>query len=127
MCKELGITYVAYSPLGRGFLTGAIKSRADLAADDWRLTLPRFTEEAIQENLRFVEVLDEMARDKGVTKAQLALAWVLKQNEGLAAIPGTRRIERLQENLGAYDVDLSADELEAIDAAMPAETVGTRY
>jgi aryl-alcohol dehydrogenase-like predicted oxidoreductase len=77
VCQELGITFVAYSPLGRGFLTGAIQSRADLEKSDWRLTLPRFTEEAIKENLKFVALVEQMARDKKVSKAQIALAWVL--------------------------------------------------
>lgn len=126
-CKELGITFVAYSPLGRGFLTGAIKSRADLAPDDWRLTQPRFTEEAIQQNLKFVEVLDQMAARKGVTKAQIALAWILGQNDEITSIPGTRKIHRLEENLSAFNVDLTAADLEEIEANMPTETVGERY
>lgn len=127
VCQELGITFVAYSPLGRGFLTGAIKSRADLEEHDWRLTQPRFTEEAIQENLKFVEVLDEIARAKGVTKAQLAIAWILSRNDEITTIPGTRKVHRLEENLGAYEVELTPAELSTIEANMPATVVGERY
>ena len=127
VCKELGITFVSYSPLGRGFLTGAIKSRADIEAGDFRLSNPRFTDEAIKENLRFVEVIDQLAKDKGVTKAQIALAWILSQNDEITAIPGTRKIQRLEENLGAYQVELSPKDFEVIEASMPKMTVGNRY
>jgi aryl-alcohol dehydrogenase-like predicted oxidoreductase len=127
VCQELGITFVAYSPLGRGFLTGAIKSRADLEASDWRLTLPRFTEAAINENLKFVEVVEQIAQDKKVSKAQVALAWVLSQNDDLVTIPGTRKVQRLEENLGAFKVELTNTDLATIQNSMPSATVGSRY
>jgi aryl-alcohol dehydrogenase-like predicted oxidoreductase len=127
VCRELGITFVAYSPLGRGFLTGAIKSRADLEPGDFRLHNPRFTEEAIAQNIRFVEVIDEMAREKGVTKAQIALAWILSRNDEIVTIPGTRKVHRLEENLGALQLELTAADLATIAASLPPETVGNRY
>jgi aryl-alcohol dehydrogenase-like predicted oxidoreductase len=127
VCKELGITFVSYSPLGRGFLTGAIKSRADFEAGDFRLNNPRFTDEAIQANIKFVEVIDQIANDKGVTKAQVALAWILSQNDEITAIPGTRKIHRLEENLGAFQVELTKIDLEVIQQSMPLETIGNRY
>jgi aryl-alcohol dehydrogenase-like predicted oxidoreductase len=127
VCQELGISFVAYSPLGRGFLTGAIKSRADLEASDWRLTLPRFTDEAIKENLKFVQVVEQMAQDKKVSKAQIALAWVLSQNDEIVVIPGTRKTHRLEENLGAFNVELIDADLAVIKNSLPSETMGSRY
>jgi aryl-alcohol dehydrogenase-like predicted oxidoreductase len=127
VCKELGITFVSYSPLGRGFLTGAIKSRADFEEGDFRLNNPRFTDEAIIENLKFVEVIDQLAKDKGATKAQIALAWILSQNDEITAIPGTRKIHRLEENLGAYNVNLTQVDVDIIEASMPKTTIGNRY
>lgn len=127
VCQELGITFVAYSPLGRGFLTGAIKSRADLETSDWRLTLPRFKDEAIKENLKFVEVVEQVANDKNVSKAQIALAWVLSQNDKIVAIPGTRNIHRLEENLGSFKVELTNTDLTTIQDSLPSQTIGNRY
>jgi aryl-alcohol dehydrogenase-like predicted oxidoreductase len=127
VCKELGITFVSYSPLGRGFLTGAIKSRADLEEGDFRLINPRFTDEAIQKNLKFVEVIERIAQGKGVTKAQVALAWVLSQSDEMTTIPGTRNVHRLEENLGALNVELTEDDLSTIREHLPSETVGARY
>lgn len=126
-CRELGIAFVAYSPLGRGFLTGAIPDRNALAADDWRRQNPRFTDEALAENARFLELLRELAARKGATVAQVALAWVLAQGEDVFVIPGTRRVERLQENLGAWRVPLSAEELADVRRRLPGQTAGARY
>ncbi|HEU5073244.1 MAG TPA: aldo/keto reductase [Polyangiaceae bacterium] len=126
-CRELGIAFVAYSPLGRGFLTGAIPNRDALDANDWRRDNPRFSADALAENSRFVELIGEIARRKGATEAQVALAWVLAQGEDIFVIPGTRRIERLQENLGAWQVQFTADELAEIRRRLPQETAGARY
>ncbi len=127
ICNELGITFVAYSPLGRGFLTGAIKSRTDLEQGDFRLSNPRFTEGAIKENLKFVEVIDQIAQSKKVSKAQVALAWVLSQNDEIVSIPGTRKVHRLEENVGAFKVELTESDLAVIQNSLPAVTVGNRY
>jgi aryl-alcohol dehydrogenase-like predicted oxidoreductase len=124
--RELGIALVAYSPLGRGFLTGAYKSIDDFDADDYRRHSPRFQGENFQKNLDLVRAIEELARAKGVTPAQLALAWVLAQGEDIVPIPGTKRRERLEENVGGVDVELSAAELTEIADALPRAS-GDRY
>jgi aryl-alcohol dehydrogenase-like predicted oxidoreductase len=125
-CRELGIGFVAYSPLGRGFLTGAIRSIDDFDDDDFRRNQPRFQGENFQRNLDLVDRINELAADKQVTPAQLALAWVLAQGEDIIPIPGTRRIERLEENVGALDVALTDDDRREIAEALPPAT-GDRY
>jgi aryl-alcohol dehydrogenase-like predicted oxidoreductase len=125
-CRELGIGFVAYSPLGRGFLTGAIESIDDLDEDDYRRFSPRFQGENFQRNLDLVTKISELAADKAVTPAQLALAWVLSQGEDIVPIPGTKRRARLEENAAAVDVVLSDDELREIADALP-EAAGQRY
>lgn len=126
-CRALGIAFVAYSPLGRGFLTGAIPNREALDAKDWRRTNPRFSGDALAVNARFVELIREVAAQKGATEAQVALAWVLARGEDIFTIPGTRRIERLKENLGAWTVAFSADELAELRRRLPPQTAGARY
>jgi aryl-alcohol dehydrogenase-like predicted oxidoreductase len=125
-CRELGIGFVAYSPLGRGFLTGAIQSIDDLDEDDYRRFSPRFQGENFQRNLDLVTKISELAADKAVTPAQLALAWVLSQGEDIVPIPGTKRRARLEENAAAVDVVLSDEELREIADALP-EAAGQRY
>jgi aryl-alcohol dehydrogenase-like predicted oxidoreductase len=127
-CRELGITFVPYSPLGRGFLTGAIQKLEDLDASDWRRTNPRFGEKALQANLKLVETVKELAGKKGSTPAQLALAWVLAQGTDMVPIPGTKRVRYLEENMGALRVKLTASDLEEISARLaPIEVFGERY
>ena len=126
-CRELGIAFVAYSPLGRGFLTGAIPNRDALDANDWRRHNPRFTDEALAENARFMELIRDIAAKKGATAAQVALAWVLAQGQDIFVIPGTRRIERLKENLGAWNVQFTTEELVELRRRLPQETAGSRY
>jgi len=127
-CRELGIGLVAYSPLGRGFLSGAIRSPDDLAEDDWRRMNPRFQGDAFEANLELVRRIEGLAEAKGCTPAQLALAWVLAQGDDVAAIPGTRRAERLDENAASVDVALDEAELAEIDAVIPRDLVtGSRY
>ncbi len=126
--RELGIGFVPYSPLGRGFLTGAIRSPADFDADDYRRQSPRFQGENFDRNLALVDAVTAMANAKGVSPGQLALAWVLAQGEDLVPIPGTKRLAYLDENLGALQVQLSADELARIDALFPPNAAaGPRY
>jgi aryl-alcohol dehydrogenase-like predicted oxidoreductase len=127
-CRELGIGLVAYSPLGRGFLSGAIKSLEDLAEDDWRRHMPRFQGENFARNLELVERIEQMAAGKSCTPAQLALAWVLAQGPDVVPIPGTRSRTRLEENSEAVDVALTDSDLAEIDAVIPRDmAVGTRY
>ncbi|ADJ42710.1 aldo/keto reductase [Amycolatopsis mediterranei S699] len=127
-CRELGIGIVPFSPLGRGFLTGAVKSVADLPEDDMRRGLPRFAEGNFERNMAIVEALRELASDKGVTAGQLALAWVQAQGEDVVPIPGTKRRKYLEENVAAASLELTADDLAAIAAAAPAEAIaGERY
>jgi aryl-alcohol dehydrogenase-like predicted oxidoreductase len=126
--RELGISFVSYSPLGRGFLTGQIKRFEDLAEDDWRRTNPRFQGENFARNLVLVERITEIAQDKNVTPAQLALAWILAQGEDIVTIPGTKRRTYLEQNLGALDVTLTGQDLARINDAFPMDAaVGTRY
>lgn len=127
-CKELGIGFLAYSPLGRGFLSGQIKRYEDLAEDDFRRTNPRFQGEAFGKNLALVSEVERLAKAKGHTASQLALAWVLAQAPFVVPIPGTKRRTYLEENAGALDVKLTANDLAAIEAAFPkGAAAGTRY
>jgi aryl-alcohol dehydrogenase-like predicted oxidoreductase len=126
--RELGIGFVAYSPLGRGFLSGRIQSPDDLEESDFRRRNPRFQGENFERNLELVESVREIAEEKGVTSAQLALAWVLAQGEDIVPIPGTKRRDRLEENVAALDVDLNKDDLDRIESAFPkGATAGARY
>ena len=126
--RELGIGYVAYSPLGRGFLTGQIRSPSDFAQDDYRRFHPRFTGENFEKNIALVHEVEAMARDKGCTTAQLALAWVLAQGEDIVPIPGTKHVRYLDENIGALDIKLSREDFERLDQILPPGAAsGDRY
>jgi aryl-alcohol dehydrogenase-like predicted oxidoreductase len=126
--RELGIGFVPYSPLGRGFLTGQIKSVDDLAEDDFRRNSPRFQGENFQKNLDLVREIEAMAREKGCAPSQLALAWVLAQGDDIVPIPGTKRRRYLEENAGALDLTLTPEDLERIDRIIPpGAAAGTRY
>ncbi len=127
-CRELGITIVPYSPLGRGFLTGAIRRFEDLAEDDFRRRAPRFQGANFAKNLELVDAVAAMAQDKGCTPAQLALAWVLAQGDDMVPIPGTRSIARLEENLGAAAITLDDADLSRLESISPKGVVaGDRY
>ncbi len=125
--QKLGIGFVAYSPLGRGFLSGGIRSQSDLEPGDWRLTNPRFSEEAMAKNSQLALLVDAVAKDIGATPAQVALAWLLSRDENLAAIPGTRKIERLQENWAAQKITLSTENLNRLQTLIEQGVVGDRY
>ncbi len=126
--RELGIGFVAYSPLGRGFLTGTIRSLDDLPEDDWRRTNPRFQEEALAENLKLADRVAELAAKIGASPAQVALAWVMAKGDDVVPIPGTKRVSRLEENAAAAELRLTAEQLAALDAAISPEAVrGSRY
>ncbi|CAA9509977.1 MAG: Oxidoreductase, aldo/keto reductase family [uncultured Solirubrobacteraceae bacterium] len=124
--RELGIALVPYSPLGRGFLSGEIRSLDDLEEGDYRRFSPRFTGDNFQKNLALVDAVSALADDKGVTACQLALAWVLAQGEHVVPIPGTKRVRHLEQNAAAADVELTAEDLERIGATLP-EPAGARY
>jgi aryl-alcohol dehydrogenase-like predicted oxidoreductase len=126
--RELGIGFVPYSPLGRGFLTGQIRSLDDFEPGDWRRTNPRFTGDNFQKNLQLVGEIERLAQEKHCTPAQLALAWVLAQGDDIVPIPGTKRRKYLEDNVGAVDVRLTADELTRIDRIVPrGAAAGERY
>jgi aryl-alcohol dehydrogenase-like predicted oxidoreductase len=124
-CRELGIAFVPYSPLGRGFLTGRFKSPEDLSTDVWRHTHPRFQGENFAENLHLVGQVEAIADRKGITPAQVALAWVLAQGEDVIPIPGTKRVEYLEQNAAAAEVQLTRQDLEELGHLTPAS--GDRY
>jgi aryl-alcohol dehydrogenase-like predicted oxidoreductase len=125
-CRELGIGFVPYSPLGRGFLAGRFTSPEELDENDFRRRGPRFVGENLQANLKLAGKVKEIAAEKGVTPAQLAIAWVLAQGDDLVPIPGTKRRTYLEQNAGAVEVDLTDDDLARIDAELP-EPAGARY
>ncbi len=127
-CRELGIGFVAYSPLGRGFLTGAIQNPEQLASNDWRRSNPRFQAENFDQNQRLVHAITDLAEERGCTPAQLALAWLLHQGKDIVPIPGTRKISRLDENAAAAHLELTDEDLQRIDQVLSTNAVaGTRY
>jgi aryl-alcohol dehydrogenase-like predicted oxidoreductase len=127
-CDELGIGFVPYSPLGKGFLTGAMGKGIRLAANDFRSSVPRFSPEAMEKNQAFVDLLKRVASAKGATPAQIALAWLLAQRPYIVPIPGTTKLHRLEENLGAAQVELTRDDLREIaEAASQLQAEGERY
>jgi aryl-alcohol dehydrogenase-like predicted oxidoreductase len=127
-CRELGISFVAYSPLGRGFLTGQIKTLDDLAPDDWRRNMPRFVGDNFQKNLDLVQHVQELAAAKRCTPSRIALAWVLAQGEDIVPIPGTTRRAHLEENLAALEITLTPEDLARINEVAPkGAAAGERY
>ncbi len=127
-CRELGVTFVAYSPLGRGFLSGRFKTLEDLPEDDYRRNHPRFQGENFAANLKLLETVERMARERGCTPSQLALAWVLAKGEDIVPIPGTKRRKYLEENVAALTVELTPDDVKTLDEAIPLGiTAGERY
>jgi aryl-alcohol dehydrogenase-like predicted oxidoreductase len=127
-CRELGIGFVPYSPLGRGFLTGRFQDRSEFSTDDFRANLPRFTQAAMNANRRIVEAIAQMANQKNCTPAQLSLAWVLSKGLDIVAIPGTKQLRYIDENISATEIILSAQEQEQLEAATAQVTVvGERY
>jgi aryl-alcohol dehydrogenase-like predicted oxidoreductase len=128
VCRDLGVGFVAYSPLGRGFLTGQFQKFEDLPADDYRRNTPRFQGENFQKNLDLVKRVEEIAKEKGCKPSQLALAWVLAQGNDMVPIPGTKRRKYLEENVGALAVKLTKEDLRRIDEVFPPEAAaGQRY
>ena len=127
-CDELGIGFVPYSPLGKGFLTGAVGADTKLPDGDFRSTTPRFQPEALEQNQAFVRLLEDVAGEKGATPAQIALAWLLAQRPYIVPIPGTTKLHRLEENIGAADIELTPDDLSRIGvAASHIQAAGDRY
>jgi aryl-alcohol dehydrogenase-like predicted oxidoreductase len=125
--RRLDIGFVAYAPIGRGFLSGAIRSRSDLQPGDWRLENPRFTAEAFARNNQLTDIVADIASELGATAAQIALAWVLSRDARLAAIPGTQRTERLEENWASQNITLSTDHLDRLESLIRQGVVGDRY
>jgi aryl-alcohol dehydrogenase-like predicted oxidoreductase len=120
LLRELGIGFVAYAPLGHGFLTGTIRSTDELADDDWRKTNPRFTGENLQRNLRIADQVQAIAAEVGATRAQIALAWLLAKGDDIAPIPGTRRVARVEENIAADGIQLTPEQIAKLDNLTPA-------
>ena len=127
-CKDLGIGFVPYSPLSKGFLTGKVTRETDFAENDIRARIPRFTPEAMKANWALVDLVTELGERKGATPAQIALAWLLAQKPWIVPIPGSRRLKHLEDNLGALDVELTPDDLQEIEQALSKITIqGARY
>lgn len=125
--QRLNIGFVSYSPLGRGFLSGSIRSRKDLDPSDWRLSNPRFSEEAIAKNIELADLVAEIAKEANVTPAQIALAWVLSRDDSIATIPGTRKIERLEQNWAAQDISLKQEQIDRLNSIIDKGVIGDRY